>query len=98
MDGASFEWDSRKELANRRKHGVDFAEASTVFGDPLSMTIADPGHAIDEERLVIVGRSATPRLLTVVHTIRGDRIRLISARIATKHERRNYEEIFEGND
>jgi len=92
MSGIVFEWDRRKEAANRRKHGVGFAEASTVFDDPLSITIPDPDHVIDEERLVIIGMSSTRSLLIVVHTIRGERIRLISARSATNHERRNYEE------
>jgi uncharacterized protein len=86
MDGITFEWDSRKESANLRKHGVDFTEAKTVFGDPLSITIPDPDHAADEERFVIVGRSDKPRLLIVVHTVRGDRVLLISARVATKRE------------
>jgi len=65
-----------------------------LFDDPLSITIPDPDHAIDEERLVIVGISGERRLLIVVHTVREERIRLISARLATKHERRNYEETF----
>jgi len=69
-----------------------FTEAITVFGDPLSITIPDPNYAIDEERLVIVGMSSEQSLLVVVHTVRGERIRLISARPATNHERRNYEE------
>ncbi|MGA2435428.1 MAG: BrnT family toxin [Bryobacteraceae bacterium] len=92
MHGIAFEWDSRKDSANRRKHGVEFAEASTVFGDPLSITISDPDHAVGEDRFVIIGMSKKRNLLIVVHTIRGERIRLISARPATKHERRNYEE------
>jgi uncharacterized DUF497 family protein len=92
MYGIAFEWDRRKESANRRKHGVGFAEASTVFDDPLSLTI--PDHAIGEERFAIVGMSSKRSLLIVVHTIRGERIRLISARSATKHERRNYEDSF----
>lgn len=92
MDGIAFEWDRRKDTVNRRKHGVGFAEASTVFDDLLSITIPDPDHAVDEERLVIIGMSINRSLLVVVHTIRGERIRLISARLATKHERRNYEE------
>ena len=87
----AFEWDRRKDSANRVKHGVGFVEASTVFADPLSITIpAD--HAIGEERFVILGTSNKRRLLIVVHTMRGERIRLISARSATKHERFNYEE------
>ena len=92
MYGIAFEWDRRKESANLRKHGVGFVEATTVFDDPLSITIPDPDHAIGEERLVIIGMSSKRSLLIVVHTIRGERIRMISARPATKHERRNYEE------
>jgi uncharacterized DUF497 family protein len=87
-----FEWDPRKGLANRRKHRVGFAEASTVFGDPLSITIQDPNDAAYEDRFVIVGTSSKRRLLVVVHTVRGERTRLISARAATKHEREEYEE------
>jgi hypothetical protein len=92
MPGLAFEWDWKKETANRRKHNVGFAEASTVFADPLSITIADPDHAAGEERFVIIGMSSVRKLLVVVHTMRGARIRIISARIATQHERRNYEE------
>ena len=92
MSGIGFEWDRRKDSANRRKHGVGFAEASTVFDDPLSITVPDPDHSIDEERFVIVGMSSERSLLVVVHTIRGERIRLISARSATNHEKFNYEE------
>jgi uncharacterized DUF497 family protein len=92
MYGIAFEWDRRKDSANQRKHGVGFVEATTVFDDPLSITIPDPDHTIDEERVVIVVMSSERSLLIVVHTIRGERIRLISARPATKHERRNYEE------
>jgi uncharacterized protein len=92
MYGIAFEWDGRKDSANRRKHGVGFEEATTVFDDTLSMTIPDPDHAGDEDRFLIIGLSSQRNLLVVVHTIRGERIRLISARLATKHERRNYEE------
>jgi hypothetical protein len=92
MQGLAFEWDPKKEAANRRKHDVGFAEASSVFGDPLSITIPDPGHARSEERFVIIGKSSTNKLLIVVHTVREARVRLISARGATRHERRNYEE------
>jgi uncharacterized protein len=70
MQGIAFEWDTRKESANQRKHGVGFAEASTVFGDPLSVTILDPDHTVDERRFVIVGISTKQRLLVVVHTIK----------------------------
>jgi uncharacterized protein len=92
MQGLAFEWDWKKEMANRRKHSVGFADASTVFGDPLSVTIPDPDHAAGEERSVIIGMSSERKLLVVVHTMRGARIRLISARLATQHEKRNYEE------
>ena len=92
MCGIVFEWDRRKDSVNRRKHAVGFAEASTVFDDPLSITIPDPDQAIDEERFVIIGMSRNRSLLIVVHTIGGERTRLISARSATKHERRKYEE------
>jgi hypothetical protein len=92
VEGAEFEWDPKKDSTNLRKHGVGFAEASTVFGDSLSVTIPDPDDGIDEERFVIVGTSASQRLLVVVHTMRGERIRLISARTATTHEKRVYQE------
>jgi uncharacterized protein len=92
MQGLPFEWDPRKELSNRDKHRISFAEASTVFGDPLSITIPDPDHGAEEERFVTIGISSRRRLLVVVHTIRGERTRLISARAATKHESRKYEE------
>jgi len=92
MYGIAFEWDRKKDSANRRKHDAGFTEATTVFDDPLSITIPDPDHASDEESFVIIGLSSQRNPLVVVHTIRGERIRLISARLATKHERRNYEE------
>jgi len=88
----TFEWDSRKARANRLKHGVSFDEASTAFGDPLSITISDPLHSQDEERFVLIGASIRNRLLVVVHTERGGRIRIISARTAAKRERLGYEE------
>jgi uncharacterized DUF497 family protein len=91
MSGIDFEWDPIKDSANQRKHGVAFLEAVTVFGDPLSITIPELS-LVDEERFVIIGTSDGQRLLVVVHTVRGERIRLISARLATKHERRTYEE------
>ena len=92
MNRIAFEWDRRKDSANLRKHGVGFAEASTVFKDPLSITIPDQDQIAAEERVVIVGLSGGRNLLVVVHTLREDRIRLISARLATRHEKRNYEE------
>jgi len=92
MSGIAFEWDRGKDSANRRKHGIGFAEASTVFDDSLSITVPDPDHAGDEDRFVIIGTSRQHSLMVVVHTIREERVRLINARPATKHERRNYEE------
>lgn len=87
-----FEWDPKKARSNARKHGVPFAEAATVFGDPLSITIPDPLHPEQEERFVIIGKSHRGRTLVVVHAERGDRIRIISARSASRGERREYEE------
>ncbi|WP_349263144.1 BrnT family toxin [Longimicrobium sp.] len=86
-----FEWDSQKALANRLKHEVDFEEACTVFKDPWSVTISDEGHSQGEERFLILGTSDAGRLLVVAHTERGERIRIISARAATRGERRDYE-------
>jgi uncharacterized protein len=90
--GLEFEWDSRKAKRNLRKHGVSFEEAISVFGDPLALTIADPFHSEDEDRFVVLGGSQRSRLIVVIFTDRGDRIRIISARKATRHERRDYEE------
>ena len=88
----SFEWDVRKAQTNRTKHGVDFEEATTVFSDPLSVTIPDLAHSQTEPRFIILGRSHRQRLLVVVHTERRDNIRLISARRASRRERKDYEE------
>ena len=90
--GLLFEWDERKAKQNLGKHGVSFEEASTVFGDTLSVTIDDPLHSMREQRCVTLGLSTKQRLLVVVHTRRSGRIRLISARVATRHERNTYEE------
>ena len=87
-----FSWDSRKAAANLRKHGVSFAEAATAFADPLSMTVPDPDHSTAEQRFVLIGLSRLGRLLVVAHADRGDEIRIISARSATRPERVNYEE------
>ncbi len=86
-----FEWDTAKERSNKAKHRIDFVEAATVFGDKLSITIHDPLHSISEERYVTMDMSDQYRLLVVVHSVRGDRIRIISARKATRTEKRNYE-------
>ena len=85
------EWDSTKARRNLRKHGVSFEEATTLFTDPLSSTIEDPLHSEDEDRFVIIGQSIQGRILVVVHTDRGDKIRIISARVATASERKQYE-------
>jgi uncharacterized DUF497 family protein len=88
----NFEWDEHKAASNFTKHGVSFAEAATVFGDPRSLTIPDPVHSQMEERAIILGRSQPDKLLVVVHTERGDRVRIISARPASRRERQTYEE------
>jgi len=87
-----FEWDPRKARRNLRKHGIDFAEASTVFADTLSITIPDPDHSEAEERWVTMGLSTRQRLLAVIHTDDGETSRLISARRADSRERRKHEE------
>jgi hypothetical protein len=90
-----FEWDPRKDAQNRKKHGVSFEEAATAFGDPGSRTVPDPEHSLEEDRFVLLGLSYRGRLLVVVHTDRGDNLRIISARKATKTERRQYGEVQE---
>ena len=87
----TFEWDGKKARANRNKHRVSFEEAATVFGDSLSLTIEDPLHSQREKRLVTIGESLERRTLVVVHTEHGDSIRIISARVATRRERKTYE-------
>ena len=89
--GLVFEWDAEKGLGNLEKHGVSFEEAASAFADPLSSTIADPEHSVGEERWILLGLSFTGRLVVVAHTERRDIIRLISARLATRSERRQYE-------
>jgi uncharacterized protein len=86
-----FEWDKDKAHSNAGKHGVTFAEAMTVFGDPLEVTIADPDHSEGEARFLSLGRSEQGRLLVVSYTERGGRLRLISARKAEPSERKTYE-------
>lgn len=71
---------------------MSFEEASTAFGDPLSLTVSDPGHSDDEQRFILLGLSFRGRLLVVVHTDRGDVVRIISARLARRRERRDYEQ------
>lgn len=93
-----FEWDPQKAVQNLRKHKVSFTEAATVFDDPLSVTVADPDHSIEEDRFIIVGQSYQRRLLIVSFAERGTRIRIISARELTRTERKAYEEeIYDRN-
>jgi uncharacterized DUF497 family protein len=87
-----FVWDPEKASINVRKHGVSFAEASTALRDTLAVTGSDPDHSLGEQRFVTFGVSNTGRLLVVAHTEEDDRVRIISARLATKQERRIYEE------
>ena len=87
-----FEWNPAKAARNLKVHGVSFDDASTVFGDPLAGTINDPLHSQAERRSVTIGLAASGKLLVVSHTVRGDAIRLISARPATRAERRAYEQ------
>jgi uncharacterized DUF497 family protein len=87
-----FSWDPKKAAANLKKHGVSFEEASTVFHDTLSVTGSDPDHSGEEQRFVTFGNSSEDRLLVVAHTDKGETIRMISARLVTRQERRIYEE------
>jgi len=86
-----FTWDPLKADKNKEKHGVDFTEAATVFGDPLAGTFPDSDHSIGESRLITVGVSCAGRLLVVAHTESPEEVRIISARPATTHERKAYE-------
>jgi uncharacterized protein len=86
-----FEWNREKAEINLKKHGVSFAEAASAFGDPLHLTADDPSHFVRERRFVALGYSIAQRLLIVVYTERKDKIRIISARPATKPERKTYE-------
>ena len=87
-----FQWDPAKAEENRRKHRVTFEEAASAFADFLSITIPDPEHSAEESRFLLAGLTDQHRLVVVAHTERGDDIRLISARLATKRERLRYEE------
>jgi uncharacterized DUF497 family protein len=91
-----FEWDPKKANANRRKHGVSFDEARTVFDDPLAAIFADEEHSIEENREIIIGYSVLKRLVLVYFTERQkDCIRIISARGATRREQSEYEDHFQ---
>lgn len=86
-----FLWNSKKAEANIRKHGVNFDEAATVFGDPLAGTFVDKDHSVGEERFITVGYSSAGKLLVVSHTENFSNMRIISARVATAQERKRYE-------
>jgi len=86
-----FEWDRDKAKRNLSKHGVSFEDAATAFGDPLSLTIFDPDHSDDEDRFILMGSTGAGLLVVVAHVERGGVVRIISARLASKRERRTYE-------
>jgi len=87
-----FEWDPRKDAANRRKHGIGFREATTVFGDPFATTFPDTDHSASEQRFLTIGVSVGGHLLVVAHTETEESTRIISARTAMRGERKFYEE------
>lgn len=87
-----FEWNPAKAAANILKHGVSFDEASTVFGDTLSVSGRDLEHSVSEARLITIGQSSEARVLIACHTDRANVIRIYSARLATKKEKKIYEE------
>lgn len=91
-----FEWDPKKAERNFKKHGVTFEEGSTVFGDPLAATVADRRHSAEEKRFVTMGQSTENRLVVVAHVDRSEQVRIISARLATRREKRKYESEEEG--
>jgi uncharacterized DUF497 family protein len=86
------EWDPDKDRANRKKHGVSFEEAATIFDDPLELTVDDPAHSVNEDRYYSIGESSKGRLLVVFYTEREGKIRIISARRPTRTERKTYED------
>ena len=87
-----FDSDPNKAANNLKKHKVSFEEAASVFGDPMAYTFADPDHSFGEERWLMFGLSRVARVLAVVYTHRRGKYRIISARPATRHERKTYEE------
>ena len=94
MDGLEFEWDQSKDAENRRKHGVTFEEAKTVFLDDFARLIADPDHSIGEERFLLLGMGIRRRILVVRHLdMEPGVIRIISARRANRRERKQYEDF-----
>jgi len=90
--GLQFEWDDKKAQSNLLKHGISFEEATTAFRDTLSITIDDPLHSHNEDRLILIGLSEDLKTLVVVHVEKRDTIRIVSARKASKKEKQFYEE------
>ena len=88
----NFEWDSEKAALNLERHRISFEEAATAFGDPLSITIGDPDHSEAEGRYVLLVMTFRGRLVIVVHTDRGENVRLIGARLANRRQRQSYEQ------
>lgn len=86
------EWDANKAASNLQKHGVSFEEAKTVFGDQFSLTIYDEAHSITEDRFIDIGKADSGRVLVVVYTELGERIRIMSSRVAERRERQQYDE------
>ena len=94
--GLRFQWDAAKAKQNLRKHQVSFEEATTAFDDELSLTVPDPTHAAGEARFLLLGQTSRLRLVVVAFTEPGpniDDIRIISARLADRGERHDYEEV-----
>jgi len=91
-DVFEFEWDAEKASLNERRHGIRFDEAETAFEDPYARVGYDPDHSVAEHRLILIGHSFRNRLLFVSFTEREGRIRIISARKATRKEREGYAE------
>ncbi|PSN17843.1 hypothetical protein C7271_15630 [filamentous cyanobacterium CCP5] len=87
-----FEWDQSKAASNSKKHGVSFEEAKTVFDNPLAVIFDDKAHSVDEQREIIIGHSWQNRLLLIAFTERSGNVRIISARLATRNEREDYEQ------
>jgi len=98
MRAVIYEWDARKATSNLRQHRVSFAEAISVFLDPAALTFEDPDHSDDEDREITIGISDRGRVLFISQCLRGDRIRIISARRATSREKKQYAEDFGGID
>ncbi len=87
-----YEWDAEKARRNRRKHGITFEDAATVFLDPLALTFPDPDHSSGEDREITIGRSGSQQVVFVSQCQRANRVRIISARKTTRGERTQYEE------